>query len=99
MSYELHIYEASDGYRWGLVAENHEKLGHGGQGYSNRLDLEAVVMKLFVPDKPAFFGQLVPWHACSLHESKSGKCYIHLLKDASSLEQSIPAKPLGQPLS
>lgn len=79
--YVLHTYLASDGYRWGVVAENHTKLGHGGQGYSNQEDMEKVLLKMFLPARKLLTGVSVPWSDCFLHESKNGKCYMHKLTD------------------
>jgi hypothetical protein len=84
--YEVHTYTDKQlKYRWGVVAENGKKVGHGGESYENATDMEVVLTKMFLPARGAFFGQHVPWEDCNLHESKSGKCYKHKIVDARKL--------------
>lgn len=88
MSYTLHTYtDINNEYRWGVVAENHSKLGHSGEGYQRSTDMFQVLEKMFVPVRGAFEAQHVPWDECSLHRSRSGRCFKHLLIDAKKLVQ------------
>jgi hypothetical protein len=85
---DVHTYRASDGWRWGLVAENASKLGHGGQGYANKLDMVNVLDSLFKA-VVSFTEGHVPWETCTLHEASNGKCYIYKIYDARTLVRSV----------
>ncbi len=94
--YELHTYAGEDGFRWGVLSENHNKVAHGGQGYANFEDMENVLLKMYVPARGKLSGVHVPWVLCADHNSKNGRCYIHRLLDATMLAQSLQEAVGGQ---
>jgi len=94
--YTLHTYtDNNHEYRWGVVAENGNKVAEPGEGYANSEDMEQVLMRLYVPARGAFSGVHVPWVDCDLHNSKSGKCYTHQIMDARTLAQSLRGDELA----